>query len=198
MKILIFFAPLLFIFQFVIGQVDSTNEYFNPANLPQIQKEAHGNWGINAGAFGVSYNGKGYFGSFLAPNYNVDLTKKFSVRAGIIFSTFQSPAILNAEDNLLYNNSFGGTFFYTQGTYKINNKIFLTGGVYTSLMRPNVANNINPAFYNNVKGGKAGIGYNINEHSGLYFEMQFNKGMSPFNSYSSPFSNNYENLFIYR
>ncbi|MBI5540890.1 MAG: hypothetical protein HY951_12575 [Bacteroidia bacterium] len=194
MKTLLFFVSVFFCFNLAIGQTDSTTEYFNPSNLSPVKKGVSGRWGVNAGAFGGSFNGQGYYGSFLAPNYNVNLTSKLSVQAGVIFSSFSMPSSFNTEGGSRMNN-VNGTFFYTQGSYKISNKVFLTGGAYTSLAKPDVPNNINPAYYNDAKGGKIGIGYNINEKTSLYFEMQYNKGNSPFNSYSSPFSHNCGNSF---
>lgn len=189
MKILISTISLLFVFSFSMGQTDSISDYFNPSNLKQ--NNISGKWGVNAGAFGGSYNGNGYYGSFIAPNYNVDLTKKLSIQAGFIFSSFN---ISNkfSENNSNRFNTINGTFFYTQGSYKINEKVFLTGGAYTSLNNA-PKNNINTAFYNESKGGKLGIGYNINEHSSMYFEIQLNKGNSPFNTYSNPYSHNVSN-----
>ena len=189
MKIISITISLLFVFVITKGQTDSTNEYFNPSNLKQ--NNVSGKWGVNAGAFGGSFNGNGYFGSFIAPNYNVDLTKKLSIQAGIIFSSFNFSNKFS-ENNSNRFNSLNGTFFYTQGSYKISNKVFLTGGAYTSLNNA-PKNNINPAFYNEVKGGKLGIGYIFNEHSSMYFEIQLNKGNSPFNTYSSPYSHNLQN-----
>jgi len=142
MKIISITISLLFVFVITKGQTDSTNEYFNPSNLKQ--NNVSGKWGVNAGAFGGSFNGNGYFGSFIAPNYNVDLTKKLSIQAGIIFSSFNFSNKFS-ENNSNRFNSLNGTFFYTQGSYKISNKVFLTGGAYTSLNNA-PKNNINPAF----------------------------------------------------
>lgn len=192
MKILTLTISLLFVFIITKGQTDSTNEYFNPSNLKQ--NSLSGKWGVNAGAFGGSYNGNGYFGSFIAPNYNADLTKKLSIQAGFIFSSFNFSNKFS-ENNSNHLNSINGTFFYTQGSYKISDKVFLTGGAYTSLNNPNISK-INPAFNNDSKGGKLGIGYNINEHSSMYFEIQLNKGNSPFNTYSNPYSHNIGNSFL--
>lgn len=189
MKILILTISLLFAFTFSKGQTDSTNEYFNPSNLKQNNNS--GKWGVNAGAFGGSYNGNGYYGSFISPNYNVDLTKKLSLQAGFIFSSFNISNKLS-ENNSNRFNTLNGTFLYAQGSYKINDRVFLTGGAYTSLNN-SALKNINPAFYNDSKGGKLGIGYNFNEHSSMYFEIQLNKGNSPFNSYSNPYSHNISN-----
>ncbi len=189
MKIITFTISLLFVFIIAKSQTDSTNEYFNPSNLKQ--NNISGKWGVNAGAVGGVCNGNGFYGSYIAPNYNVDLTKKLSIQAGFIFSSFNFSNKLS-ENNSILNNSVNGTFFYTQGSYKISNRIFLTGGAYTSINKP--TNNINSAFSNEAKGGKLGIGYNFNEHTSLYFEMQFNKGgNSPFNTYSNPYSHSMGN-----
>jgi hypothetical protein len=188
MKKLLLFSTLFFLFQFAFSQSD-TNDYYNPALLKTSNNGLNGHWGMNAGAFAGSFNHTGYYGSFLAPNYNFDLSRKFSVQAGFIFSTLNTSGFSNSEGTSAMPKTLYNSFFYTQGTYKLSEKVFLTGGAYTSLLKPLPSNTLNPAFNDFAKGGKIGIGYNINEKSSVYFEMQFNKGNSPFNSYSSPFSN---------
>ncbi len=198
MKTLLFFVFIFFGINMAKGQTDSTNEYFDAANLKPDKSSPKSQWGVNVGAFGGSYNGQGYYGSFLSPNYKLNLSSKFSVQAGVIFSSFSMPSRYNSEGGSIINNSYNTSIFYTQGVYKVNKKIFITGGAYTSLNnKPGTSNNLNPAYYNDdIKGGKIGIGYNINDHSSLYLEMQINKGYSPFNSCSSSFSNGFGNSFV--
>lgn len=190
MKKLLLLTTLFFLFQFAFSQNDTTADYYNPELLKKSNKGLNGHWGMNAGAFAGSLNRNAYYGSFLAPHYNLDLSKKFSIQAGYIFSALNTSGFINSEGSTnnipktLYNS-----FFYAQGTYKLSEKVFLTGGAYTSMLKPVPSNKLNPAFNDFAKGGKIGIGYNINETSSVYFEMQFNKGNSPFNSYSSPFGN---------
>ena len=188
MKTLKLISILFFLFHFAIGQNDTTNDYYNPSLLKNANKGLNGHWGMNAGAFAGSINHNGYYGSFLAPNYNVDLTQKLSVQAGYTFSTFNTSGFSNSEGISALPKTMYNSFLYVQGTYKLSEKVFVTGGAYTSLLKP-TSNTLNPAFNDIAKGGKIGIGYNINETSSVYFEMQLNKGNSPFNTYSSPFSN---------
>ena len=187
MKQLLFAFSLFILFHSAIGQIDTTNDYFDPGAL-KTNKGLNGHWGVNAGGFAGSVNHNSYYGSFLSPNYTVDLTSKFSIQAGYIYSTFNTSGFSNSEGTQILPKSFNNSFVYAQGIYKLNEKVFLTGGAYTSLLKP-TPNTLNPAFNEISKGGKIGIGYNINEKSSIYFEMQFNKGNSPFNTNSSPFSN---------
>lgn len=196
MKKLTLYTTLFFLFQFAFGQTDTTVDYFDSNILQNTTKGLNGHFGINAGAFAGSNNHNNYYGSFLAPNYNIDLTKKFSIQAGFIFSTFNTSSFSNSEGISTLPKTLYNSFFYTKGIYNVSKKVFLTGGAYTSLLKPE-PNTLNPAFNNFAKGGKIGIGYNFNETSSIYFEMQFNKGNSPISTYSSPFSNyNYSSPFI--
>jgi len=190
MKKLIVILPLFFLFQFSFCQTDTTSgDYFDPSNLAKAKKE-NGHWGINAGGFAGSMSGNNYYGSFLSPNYTYDLSQKFSVQAGFLYSSFTAPGFTTSEGYKVSPMSFNNSFVYAQGIYKVTEKVFLTGGAYTSLQNNNASNSLNPAFTNDMKGGKLGIGYNFNEHSSIYLELQLNKGgYSPFNNCGSPFSN---------
>ena len=186
MKQLLLFFSLFILFHIAIGQTDTTHDYFDRGAL-KTNKGLKGHWGVNAGGFAGSFNHNSYYGSFLSPNYTLDLTSKFSVQAGYIYSTFNTSGISNSEGTQILPRSFNNSFVYAQGIYKVSDKVFLTGGAYTSLIKP-APNTLNPAFQEMSKGGKFGIGYNISETSSIYFEMQFNKGNSPFHTNSSPFS----------
>lgn len=188
MKKLIFTLPLFFSFLYSFGQTDSS-DYFDSSILKQPIK-TNGHWGINAGGFAGSMNGNSYYGSFLSPNYTYDLTKKFSVQGGIMFSNVNTPGFTTNEGYQILPKSFNTSIIYAQGIYKVNEKVFLTGGAYTSL-QPSSHNSLNKAYTNDIKGGKLGIGYNISESSSIYLEMQFNRGRSPFNTFGNPYSNQF-------
>ncbi len=188
MKKLTAILPLFFLFQFSFGQNDTASgDYYDPSVLTKA-KTNNGHWGINAGGFAGSMSGNNYYGTFLSPHYTYDLTQKFSVQAGFQYSSFTTPGFTTSEGNRTSPLTFNNSFVYAQGIYKVNEKVFLTGGAYTSLHAP-VNNSINPAFSNDMKGGKLGIGYNFNENSSIYLEMQINKGNSPFNTGNSSFAN---------
>lgn len=188
MKKLITTIPLFFLFLLAVSQTDTT-EYFDPSVLKQPLK-TNGHWGINAGGFAGSVNGNSYYGSFLSPNYTYDLSKKFSIQGGIMFNSFNTPGFTTSEGYHILPQSFNSSIIYAQGIYRVNEKVFLTGGAYTSL-QPSSHNTLNKAYTNDIKGGKLGIGYNLSEHSSIYFEMQLNKGHSPFNTFGNPYSNQF-------
>ena len=187
MKKIFFALPMFFLFQLTMGQNDSL-DYFDSTILKTPLK-TKGHWGLAAGGFAGSINGNSYFGSFLSPNYTHDLTNKFSLQAGLVFNSFNTSGFTNAEGNQKLPQTFNNSVFYTKGIYRVNQRVFLTGGAYTSL--PSQSNKLNPAFNNELKGGMLGIGYNFNDRSSIYFEMQLNKGHSPFNTFGSPFSNHF-------
>jgi len=176
---------LMFLFNFILlkGQSDST-EYFNENNVIKTLNKPSVR--INASTFGGFYNNLGYFGSSIAPTINYNLTNKFSIQTGVIFNSVNFSKNISGSDVNYYNNT-NGLYYFVNGKYNINNKIFITGGLYSKL---DCKNNLNKAYSNDIKGGKFGVGYNINDNSSLYFEIQLNKGNYPFNNFNTPLFNN--------
>jgi hypothetical protein len=154
-----------------------------------------GQWRLSAGGFGGVCNGNAFYGSYLAPGYSLNLSDKFSVQAGILFTTFSVPSLYNVEGGSQRPGMMNATFVYTQGTYKLNDKFFITGGAYTSLDKTALNTPSGPQMNSQVRGGKVGIGYNIKEGSTVYFEMNINQGNSPFNMYRNPYSSPFSSPF---
>jgi hypothetical protein len=181
MKKLFLFLTVALLTQYSFSQNDTLSDYYQPVKNNTDEKITTG---INTGAF-TTFSGKNNcFGYYFSPHVSIPVSNRFSLQTGFVYGNYTLPGIYSHEGSISQPINSSYSLFYASGIYKLNSKVFLTGGAYTSLNNAS-AQKINPAFSNYFKGGKFGIGYNINDKSTLYFELQIHESNQLFNNFGT-------------
>ncbi len=146
--------------------------------------------GTSFSSFGPGFNS---FGTYVAPEISMPITKKFSVEVGIGYSSmfFSTPGeALFSQNNAQYGN------IYVSGTYRVNEKLTIRGtGYKTFLLNPEQFNqNSNPAYYDfSNQGVILDLDYKVSDEFriGVTFEYreQNYPGFYPYNT--GGFNNGY-------
>lgn len=125
------------------------------------------------------------FGTYIMPEVTMPLSKKFSVRAGIGYSTMfvtspESTGNIFSQNNLQY-----GTV-YVSGLYHVNEKLTITGTAFKTFDLSPKQDEINPyALDFSNEGLMINVDYKVSER------VRFNVGISyqkqnPYNYYYNP------------
>ncbi len=127
--------------------------------------------GTSFSSFGSGFNS---FGTYIAPEISMPVTKKFSVQVGLGYSSM----FLNTpgETMLSQNNSQYGSI-YISGTYQVNEKLTIRGtGYKTFLLNPNnFTENGNSNFYDfSNQGVRLDMDYKVSDEFriGISFEYR--------------------------
>lgn len=146
-------------------------------------------------SFGQGYNS---FGTFVMPEITFPVTKKFSVQAGIGYSTmfYNSP---NQSGNIFSNNMNQYGLIYVSGIYQVNEKLSVAGTAYKTFDLNPKQGEVNPqALDFSNEGVNVNIDYKVNERLRINAGFSYQKSNSPFynqmypgafNNGLSPFSN---------
>jgi hypothetical protein len=117
--------------------------------------------------FGTGYMASKYGGGFftsISPGVTYTLSPKFSLEAGVLFSSGFSSfnALMHVESGPAQLNRTSVFSVYASGHYMLSNKLVLTGTAFQT-MNPNRSAQINP-YYLDYKGGSLGLDYMLKEH----------------------------------
>ncbi len=205
------FTKITFIllFGFLIGGISGLYAQEFGSNVKQegkvtLQAEQEGfkpdvrvSIGTSFSSFGPGFNS---LGTYIAPEFSVPVSNKFSVQVGLGYSSmfFSSPG----ETMFSQNNSQYGSI-YISGTYQVNEKLTIRGtGYKTFLLNPNNFNESgNANFYDFSKQGvrldmdykvsdkfRIGISFEYREQNYPDFYPYGDNGMNGFGG--SPFQRN--------
>jgi hypothetical protein len=174
----------------------SYTSFGNPYGLQNSMTPAKFNLQTGAG-FSSGFGGGSLFNTYVAPSFNQQLGKKFTLSAGAVINntTFSNTMMLNNEGSFSPVSGNLTTFtIFTSGAYQVNDRLTLTGSAYKT---------INPAFNarlnsDNIRmeaqGMSVGVGYRIGDNMHIGAEIRMEQGNSNFyNLYTnpvSPFGNN--------
>lgn len=150
---------------------------------------------LQAGSvFGGAMSGGTFFAQSLAPSINWDISRRFSLQAGTIFSTTQmngmnplfpyTPHMAGGESaSVLGNQRMFSTTFFAFGAYQVSPRLTLTGGTWMERgtigeaeMRMNAQ-----AFDTNPRGMVFGFDYRVTDNFSLGAEVNVSRGYNPFN-----------------
>ncbi len=200
-KIIIIYILLLgFSVSLVQSQEFGSNvvgvEKEKPTNLENTFKpDISVSLGTSFSSFGPGFN---TFGTYIMPEITMPLSKKFSVRAGIGYSTMfvstpESTGSIFGQNNLQY-----GTV-YVSGLYHVNPKLTIAGTAFKTFDLAPQNNEINPQSLDfSNEGFIIDVEYKVTENfrinAGFSYQKQnpYNYYYNPggFNMHPSPFRNN--------
>ena len=138
--------------------------------------------GTSFSTFGPGYNA---FGTYVAPEISLPVTKKFSVQAGIGYSSLfygqPGETVFNGQNNMQYGS------IYVSGTYQVNEKLSIRGtGYKTFLLNPSHFENTpgTPDFSN--QGVAFDVSYKVSEHFHIDASFQYRQQNYPGYYYGYP------------
>jgi hypothetical protein len=151
--------------------------------------------------YGTAFQPGGVYGPVfshsLAPAFNWDVGRRFSLTAGTIFSTASmngpnpffpyTPHMAGGEAASLQDHGhFLGTTVYVRGAYQVNPRLTLVGGAWTGRnnMEPPVVQMNARAFDTNPGGMVFGFDYRVSDSFRFGAEVNVSRGNNPFNPYS--------------
>jgi hypothetical protein len=138
---------------------------------------------FTAGSSFMAGSGFSAMNTYVAPEMNYSLNKKFTLIAGfaIVNTNFHSSFAGNKDlQTKPFASNYTSSFVYAGGKYKLNDRITLSGAAYTQVNTFENPDNNNNAFDKNVKGAALGVDYKLSEKSSIGIELNFSNGHSPF------------------
>ena len=129
-------------------QIEPSQSFDEEMPVQQIEKKelfkpnVSVSLGTSFSTFGSGYNA---FGTYIAPEISMPVSKKFSVSFGMGYSNmfYNSPVESGFQGN---SRSYGNLF--VSGTYQVNEKLIIRGTAYKTFMLnpPTTIKTINPQF----------------------------------------------------
>jgi len=155
---------------------------------------------LNAGtSFMTGFQGGNAFSTFVAPEFNYPLSKRFILDAGfaVVNTSFNANhSGMNDSQKKSFNNNYTSTFIYGGGKYLLNDRFTLSGLAYTQVGAFGNNNYQQKEFNNNIKGAVFGIDYKLTENSSIGIHMNYSNGNSIYNN--NPYGMQMQNPFYGR
>jgi hypothetical protein len=145
--------------------------------------------GSSFSTFGSGYN---TFGTYIAPEISMPVSKKFSVSFGMGYSNmfFNAPAESGIQG---YNSSYGNLF--VSGTYQVNEKLIVRGTAYKTFMLspPTTLKPINPQMIDfSSQGVRFDAEYKVSNHFKVGVSIEYREQNYPsFYDFNSNGLNNF-------
>ena len=132
--------------------------------------------GTSFSTFGSGYNA---FGTYIAPEISMPISKKFSVSFGMGYSNmfYNSPVESGFQGN---SRSYGNLF--VSGTYQVNEKLIVRGTAYKTFMLnpPTTIKAINPQFIDfSSQGVIFDAEYKVSEHFKVGVSIEYREQNYP-------------------
>ena len=147
--------------------------------------------GTSFTSFAPGYNA---FGTYIAPEFEFPVSERFAISAGIGYSSM----FYSGGGNLFSNKSMNYGNVYLSGSYKMNEKLTISGTGYKTFLLnpPDPIEDGNVVFYDNSNQGVIlHMDYKVNENFHINASFQFHQQngspynmMNPVNSLS-PYNN---------
>ena len=133
-------------------------------------------WELLFQLFGSGHNA---FGTYIAPEISMPVSKKFSVSFGMGYSNmfFNSPVESGFQGN---SRSYGNLF--VSGTYQVNEKLIVRGTAYKTFMLnpPSAIKQINPQYIDfSSQGVIFDAEYNVSEHFKVGVSIEYREQNYP-------------------
>jgi hypothetical protein len=163
----------------------NSNDYYNPDDKPAIRttgwlKTDRLHTSLSMGtAVGSMYGTRG-FASWISPGIDYKLTPKLSISTGLMYTTGYSSNFFTPTTEGWTRTSggnFSSSLFYIQGSYKMNEKVTLSGATWYEMRTLSEQND--PGLYQrpNANGYMFGMDYKIGKSSKIGFELEMGHGM---------------------
>lgn len=124
---------------------------------------------------GFSSDKSSFLTTYFSPSATFDVTKKFSIVAGVgaSFTQLNNITVLNYDKSLAKTDAtVTSVYTYATGIYKLNQKVNIYGGVMVEQVFTNPQSNYAP-INNKYKDVSLGINYNVNRHISFNAQVQF-------------------------
>jgi hypothetical protein len=124
---------------------------------------------------GFSSGNASFLNTYFSPSAKFDVTKKFSIVAGVgtSFTQLNNYTMLNQEGNLTKTDAkITSIYSYASGIYKVSPKVNVNAGVFVEQVFTNMPGN-EPALNNQYKDITLGINYNVTRHISFNAQIQF-------------------------
>jgi|GEM_PF-4453056 hypothetical protein len=196
------FTLLSSLFPFIlIAQMASSNKQTKPFSNNLGAADYHFEVGTQAG---FSSDKSSFLTTYFSPSATFDISKKFSIVAGVgaSFTQLNNITVLNYDKSMTKTDAtVSSVYTYATGIYQLNPKVNIYGGVMVEQVFTNPQSNYAP-INNRYKDVSLGINYNVNRHISFNAQVQFSDypyqtrntyqrttGMQGFQGYSgfSPF-----------
>ncbi len=167
-----------------ISKPDSNNKTAGFAKTKVVPKPSVKlNLGTSFSAYG---NGNSTFGTYIAPELSMPISKKIDLSFGMAYSTTNiTGPMASGFSNISAN--YGG--IYVSGTYHLNEKLSIRAtGYKTFLLNPSNFNAENQDNYLDFSGQGAilDLQYNVSEHFSISAGFRYSEQKKP-NYFSDPF-----------
>lgn len=166
--ILIYFIAFAFT---ASAQLKSNTEHKNKSFSEGL---GAADYSLNIGtSVGTSFNNSYWHNSCFSPSAKFDVSKKFSIIAGIgvSYTQFNNILLLNNDFSLQKSNAQITSFFtYASGVYKLNSKVNVNA---TVLLDENIItpNESMTAFKKQYKDVTLGVNYNVTQNFSINAQM---------------------------
>jgi hypothetical protein len=150
-------------------------------------------WGLQVGsAFSSGLRGGNMFTHSVAPSLNWDVSRRFNLHVGTIFSSsvmnginpffpYTSHMAGGESINTFHGQRIFSSTVYAAGSYQVNPRLTLIGGTWIEqnnmrdiLMNPQ-------AFDSRPRGGMFGFDYRVTDNFRIGAEFNVSSGFNPFN-----------------
>lgn len=124
---------------------------------------------------GITSQKSSFLTTYFSPSATFDVTKKFSIVAGIgaSFTQLNNITVLNYDNSLTKTDATVSSIYtYATGIYQLNPKVNVYGGVMVEQVFTNPQGNYAP-MNNRYKDVSLGINYNVNRHISFNAQIQF-------------------------
>ncbi len=182
-------ALTLILSPFVLLQAQTTNGH-NLLSGEYSILQSQPTFGLQMGSsFTSGMGGNSLFSQSIAPHMQLDVTKKFQLVVGSVFTTgnFGSNSSLQLNNGVEMPQRLNSSMVYALGAYQLNPRLTITGAAWTERNNMNAfQNQMNPqAFNTNARGMMMGVDYKITENLRFGAEVNISNGQNPFSPYGN-------------
>jgi hypothetical protein len=168
-KLLILLNLLPFL---VMAQFSASKNQSKPFSKGLGAADYHFEIGTQAG---FSSNKSSFYTTYFSPSATFDITKKFSIVAGVgaSFTQLNNATVLNYDMSTSKTDAtISSVYSYASGIYQVNSKMNIYGGILVEQVYSNPQGNYAP-MNNRYKDVNLGINYNVNRHISFNAQIQF-------------------------
>ena len=183
----IYLSILLFISIFAVSQVYS--EFDHKDSIPASENPPlfHQNkvkFSVEMGTtFGFSKGYGNYFGTYMSPQIQYPISKRFTASTGMIITGTTGGMVYSPFDSRFYNGGYSGSLVFVKGAYKVNENLTLTGATFHEInFNKPMPGNQPVQFQNsgNYKGLIMGADYKLGENLFIRGQVEFSNGHNPY------------------
>lgn len=136
---------------------------------------------------GTQFSTSSWFGSglttYIAPSLSYRISPRFSVRGGLVISNtslFDYRPWFSAEGSPSYNANFTQAIIYLEGSYRVTDKLTISGAGFKQFTVTDNSNFYNPYSRNEPYGIYLNADYKIAEGVHIQAGFGYSKGYSPY------------------